>query len=50
VTDRLVSARELAELLGVSTDWIYDQAHYDGLPRYERGHVLRFAYGPAWRV
>jgi excisionase family DNA binding protein len=43
-TDRLVTARDLAELLGVSVDWVYDRARYQGLPKYERGRVLRFSY------
>jgi hypothetical protein len=41
----LITAKQLAEALGVSIDWVYDQARYHGLPKYERGRVLRFAYG-----
>jgi predicted DNA-binding transcriptional regulator AlpA len=50
VSEPLISAQRLSELLGVSVDWIYDQARYHGLPKYERGRVLRFAYGEvlAW--
>ncbi len=39
---RYVTAHELAELFGVSTDWVYDQARYHGMPKLKRGNVLRF--------
>lgn len=42
MSDRLLTAAELAEVLGVSADWIYDQARFHGMPRYKRGNVLRF--------
>ena len=42
--DGLLTARQLASRLDVSVDWVYEQARYHGLPKYERGRVLRFDY------
>jgi excisionase family DNA binding protein len=42
VTERLVTARELAELLGFSASTIVDWAEAGGLPAFKIGGRLRF--------
>jgi excisionase family DNA binding protein len=40
--DRYLTARELAEILGVSEDWVYGQAAAGYLPSYKFGGHRRF--------
>lgn len=42
MSDRLLNAQQLADKLGVTPDWVYEQARYHGLPKFKRGNVLRF--------
>jgi excisionase family DNA binding protein len=63
VTDRLLTAGEIAELLGVPTSWVRDHTRSGRIPhvqlgryvRYDRGDVVAWlekqkAGGAAWRV
>ncbi|MFE9234144.1 helix-turn-helix domain-containing protein [Cellulosimicrobium funkei] len=43
--DRMLSARELADLLGVSREWVLAAAREDRLPGYKLGRVWRFDAG-----
>jgi excisionase family DNA binding protein len=40
--ENLLTARQLAEKLQVSADWIYDQAASGGMPSYRIGTIRRF--------
>ena len=44
MTERLLTARELAEYLAVTENWVLDHAAHDGLPKLQRrkGQTLRF--------
>ncbi len=41
--NRLVSAEELAKILGVSKSWIYKNLDSDEIPHYRIGKNVRFA-------
>jgi excisionase family DNA binding protein len=41
-TDRLLTASEVAELVGVSTRWIEDAARRDSIPHVRLGRFVRF--------
>jgi excisionase family DNA binding protein len=40
--ESMMTARQVAELLGVHENWVYDQAASGGLPSYKIGGVRRF--------
>lgn len=40
--ERLIDARELAQLLGVRPQWVYGKVDAGELPGYRLGHYLRF--------
>ena len=40
--ESMMTARQVAELLGVHENWVYDQAASGGLPSYKIGGTRRF--------
>lgn len=42
MTDRLLTAEEVAEILGVSPEWVYDAARERRLPCIRIGRIVRF--------
>jgi excisionase family DNA binding protein len=40
--ESMMTARQVAELLGVHENWVYDQASSGGLPSYKIGGTRRF--------
>ena len=42
MTDRLVSADSIAELLGVPATWVRDHARAGTIPHYRHGRYVRF--------
>lgn len=40
--ESMMTARQVAELLGVHENWVYDQAASGGLPSYKIGGARRF--------
>jgi excisionase family DNA binding protein len=42
ITDRLLTAAEVADVLGVTTRWVYAEARADRIPHIRLGRYLRF--------
>jgi excisionase family DNA binding protein len=42
VTDRLLEAKDVAELLSVPTSWVRQQARAGGIPHVRLGRYVRF--------
>jgi len=40
--ENFLTAHQLADTLQVSSDWIYEQAAYGGMPSYRLGTLRRF--------
>lgn len=40
--ERLIDAKELAEILGVRPQWVYARVDQGDLPGFRLGHYLRF--------
>lgn len=46
----LVSVEDVARMLRVSVDWVYDRAASGDLPSYRLGRHLRFMPSEVWAV
>lgn len=42
MTDRLLTAEDVAELIGMRTDYVYKLARRDQIPHHRFGRTLRF--------
>lgn len=50
MTDRLLTAEQVAEILGVPASWIYEQARKGRIPHIKLGRYVRFRHSAveAW--